>query len=265
LVVSGPTVSAGFSVPLLYNDVFWQNRSFFIGVGPLGTGTQNTQNVVTLYNSFTMTPAQSQPTTDATQANGGGVIITGGTGACVLPNAAPNYWDLGVRGDTSRTGGSGFRLQPTYSQITDAADYGPLGTTHNSASNPTFVRQYCNGSRVPPELTSMGYIVNPGTNETNFPVPIFTLTPSATVDEGNNWINMRFGPLDLTNPTVLGPTVLGVAGNYGGGPPLGNYAPAAGSPLANTGIAAQSGVAQPTTDFFGNSRTGQPDKGAILP
>ena len=32
----------------------------------------------------------------------------------------------------------------------------------------------------------MGYIVNPGTNETNAPVPIFSLTPSATVDEGNN-------------------------------------------------------------------------------
>jgi hypothetical protein len=248
------------SVPLLYNDVFWQNRSFFIGVGALGTGTQNTQSVVTLYNSFTTTPAQSQPTTDATQANGSGVIITGGTGACVLPNAAPNYWDLGVRGDTTRAGGSGFRLQPTYSQITDAADYGPLATTHNSASNPTFVRQYCNGSRVPPELTSMGYIVNPGTNETNFPVPIFNLTPSATVDEGNNWINMRFGPLDLTNPTVLG-----ADGNYGGGLPLGNYAPAAGSPLANTGIGAQSGVALPPTDFFGHNRTGVPDKGAIQP
>jgi hypothetical protein len=260
LVGSGTTASAGFSVPLLYNDVFWQNRSFFIGVGALGTGTTNEQSVVALYNSFTTTPAQSQPTADATQANGGGVIITGGTGACVLPNAAPNYWDLGVRGDTSRTGGSGFRLRPTYSQITDAADYGPLGTTHNSASNPTFVRQYCNGSRVPPELTSMGYIVNPGTNETNFPIPIFSLTPSATVDEGNNWINMRFGPLDLTNPTVLG-----ADGNYGGGLPLGNYSPAAGSPLANTGIGTQSGVALPTTDFFGNNRTGVPDKGAILP
>lgn len=48
-----------FSVPLLYNNVFWQNRSFFIGVGPLGAGTQNQQNVVSLYNAFTSTAAVS--------------------------------------------------------------------------------------------------------------------------------------------------------------------------------------------------------------
>ncbi len=69
---------------MLYNDVFWQNRSFYIGVGALGTGTLNQQNVVTLYNAFTTTPAASQPQADATTANGDGVIITGGTGACVL-------------------------------------------------------------------------------------------------------------------------------------------------------------------------------------
>jgi hypothetical protein len=37
-----------FSVPLLSNDVFWQNRSFYIGVGPLGPGSQNQQNVVAI-------------------------------------------------------------------------------------------------------------------------------------------------------------------------------------------------------------------------
>ena len=50
------------------------------------------------------------------------------------------------------------------------------------------------------------------------PNPIFNLTPAATVDEGNNWINLSWGPLSLTNPTVAG-----ADGNYGGGALLGNY------------------------------------------
>jgi hypothetical protein len=61
----------------MYNDVFWQNRSFFIGVGGLGTGQQNQQSVVTLYDSFTTTAAETQPQADATTANGSGTIITG--------------------------------------------------------------------------------------------------------------------------------------------------------------------------------------------
>jgi hypothetical protein len=96
----------------------------------------------------------------------------------------------------------------------------------------------------------MGYIVNPGTNETNAPVPIFNLTPSATVDEGNNWINMRWGPLALTHPV--------------NGSMLGNYSPATGSSVINNGISlAVSGVAPPTTDFFGNQRTAPYDIGAV--
>ena len=32
------------------------------------------------------------------------------------------------------------------------------------------------------------------------PTPVFNLTPAATVDEGNNWINISWGPLALTHP-----------------------------------------------------------------
>jgi len=73
--------------------VIFQNRTFNISVGGLGTGAVNQQNVVTLV------PTLNQPTADATAANGGGVIIRGGTGACV---PSTNYWDIGVRGDTDR-------------------------------------------------------------------------------------------------------------------------------------------------------------------
>jgi hypothetical protein len=223
-----------FSDPLLDNDVIWQNRSFFIGVtAPTGTGTTGQQSSVALFNSFTTTAAGSQGT----------------TGAC--PTAS--YWEIGVRGDQTVAGHeSGFQFAPTYSVLTDAGDY---PGANNLGSNPALVSQYCNGSRVPPELGSMGYTVNPGTNETNaLPSPVFTLTPSATVDEGNNWINLRWGPLSLTQP------VTGVV--------LGNYAPAAGSPVINqvpSGTNAY--TVAPATDFFGRPRktaaAGSVDIGAV--
>jgi hypothetical protein len=244
---------AKMSYPVLDNDLFWQNRSFYIGVGSLGSGGTNQQNVVALYNAFgPQTPANqavSQPQADAVQPNGNGVLITGGTGACVSP---ASFWDIGVRGDAGPSNhNSGFTLAPTYSVVTDAADYPGL---NNSGSNPTLGSQYCNGSRVPPELGSMGYQVPPGISDATVPNPIFNLTPAATVDEGNNWINLSWGPLAMTQP-VNGST-------------LGNYAPAANSPAINyiPNTASTYAVAPPT-DFFGNPRPTAPgapiDVGAV--
>jgi hypothetical protein len=227
------------SYPLLANDVFWQNRSFQIGVGSLGSGTQNQQNVVALFNSFTNSRVTSEPSTPATTANGSGSIITGGTGACV---SGTSYWDVGVRGDTGPNNhNSGFTLAPTYSVLTDAADY---PGANNIAFNPTVVRQYCNGSRTPPEYMSMGYQVPPGISDATVPNPIFSLTPAATVDEGNNWVNISWGPLALSGPA---------------GTTLGNYALAAGSPAIDyVPTASAAGLVAPGTDFFGNNR---PDPG----
>ena len=241
-----------YSVPFMTNNVIWQNRSFFIGVtAPSGSGTTGQQSTVGLFNAFTGTPAASQPQAPSMQANAGGVIITGGTGAC--PTSTPaSYWDIGVRGDTGPSnhvmvnGTTVLQLFPQHSILTDASDY---PSANNLGSNPTVMSQYCNGSRVPPELGSMGYQVPPGTNETNaLPTPVFSLTPSATVDEGNNWINLRWGPLAMSNPTT--PSVA-----------LGNYAIAAGSPAIDT---ADSDFA-PSTDFFGHTRPSgsEPDIGAV--
>jgi len=212
-----------YSVPLLANNVIWQNRSYFIGVGDFGTGQQNQQKTVTLYNSFTTTPAPSQST----------------TGACT----AASYWDIGVRGDTGPANhsvltGTTLLLSPTYSVLTDAVDYPGA----NNLGSTNLASQYCNGSRVPPELGSMGYLVYPGTNEVNaLPTPVFSLTPAATVDEGNNWINMRWGPLALANPKT--------------GATLGNYALAAGAPGIDAIPSTSTTYAlAPTTDFFGKPR-----------
>jgi hypothetical protein len=74
------------------------------------------------------------------------------------------------------------------------------------------------------------------------PNPIFNLTPSATVDEGNNWINISWGPLAATNPVT--------------GTLLGNYAIAAGSPAINyiPSTAGNPYTLAPATDYFNNLR-----------
>ncbi len=210
------------SYPLLANDVFWQNSSYYIGVGALSTTYQ--QNVVALYNAFTTTQ----------------VATESATGAC-LPGRS--YWDIGVRGDTGPANhASGVTLAPTYSVLTDAADY---PGSNNLGSNPTFVSQYCDGSRTPPEFKLSGWQVPPGISDATVPNPVFNLTPVATVDEGNNWINLRWGPLALSNP-VTGAT-------------LANYALAANSPAINyiPNTSPTFSIA-PSTDFFGNPR---PDSG----
>jgi hypothetical protein len=202
------------SYPMLQNNVIWQNRSFNIGVGALSTQYQ--QNVVSLFNAFTETPASSQ-------AN---------TGAC--PSGV-SYWDIGVRGDTGPSNhASGFTLAPQYSVITDSTDYPGL---NNLGVNPSVVSQYCNGSRVPPENGGLGYQVPPGISDATAPNPLFSLTPNATVDEGNNWVNISWGPLSMSNPIT--------------GTVLGNYALQSSSPAIDY---VPVGQTHPHTDFFGNPR-----------
>jgi hypothetical protein len=134
--------------------------------------------------------------------------------------------------------------------LTDAGDY--AGTLHNSGVNPGVALQYCNGSRTPPELASAGWQVPPGIADATVPNPPFTLLPAATVDEGNNWVNLSWGPLAL-----VGPVTNSV---------LGNYVPTSGSSSIN--LVPASAVAYgyaPNTDFFGTLRktNGFVDAGAV--
>src|SRR5207302_6131601 len=121
------------SYPELYNDVFWQNRSFYIGVGSLGTGTTNQQNVVSLYNASFV---DGTPGTRASSQTS--------TGAC--PTDA-RYWDIGVRGDRKpTTHESTVTLNPKASILTNITGYpgGGSGFKVNSASDPAVVSRYCN-------------------------------------------------------------------------------------------------------------------------
>jgi hypothetical protein len=219
------------SNPVLTNNLFWQNRTFHITVGGLNAGIQGLQNIVTL-----------NPTLNQSGHP---------TGYCP---AGATYWDIGVAGDAAANNhGSGFTLNPTFSILTDATDY---PGQHNLGGNPLLISQYCNGSRVPPEAGGNGIQVPPGIADTVLPNPLFSLTPSATPDEGNNWINLQYGPLSLVNAALQ-------AGSAGFNVPLANYAIQSGSPAVSS--ATTQGA--PAYDFFGTRRTpgsnGMIDIGAV--
>jgi hypothetical protein len=226
-----------FSNPLLENNLFFQNRAFRITVPVVGGPVQ-------------LVPALTQAT----------------TGSC--PSGA-TYWDIGVYNDTGATNhSSGLTLNPQYSMLTSTSGY---SSTNIAPASAGVVSQYCNGSRVPAEIApalcsgpsgnaNAPGCIQPGTvglgltvpsgvpDSVPPPLPAFTLTPAATVDEGSNWINMFYGPLSLSNPTIqVGGTNYGVA--------IGNYALAAGSAAIDAIPVAQP---HPSSDFFGNPR---PDTG----
>jgi Bacterial Ig domain/Bacterial cadherin-like domain len=147
----------------LANDVIYQNRSFYYsGDGRLCAGN----SLSAVGGTCATLPAQTT------------------TGQCVSGAA---YWDLGVLGDASPTPGT-QRLNPSFSILTSVAGYGGPG---NRATAPGLKDQYCNGSRVMPEL---GSVTNPPT--------VFNLQVAATLDEGANYVNLRYGPLFVENPST---------------------------------------------------------------
>jgi hypothetical protein len=228
------------STPKLENNVIWHNSSYYIGVGST-PNPQFQQNVIALYNAFTT----SQPANQAA------------TGACVTAS----YWDVGVRGDTGPGNhASGITLTATDSVLTAGSGVGGSG---NSTGNPNLISPYCDGSRTPPETplpAARGWQVPPGISDATVPNPIFNLTPAATVDEGNNWVNLRWGPLSMSNPTVIG----GANGNYGGGLPLGNYGITTGSSAAGR-VTGANFTDAPAYDFFNTPRKpgNSTDSGAV--
>jgi FtsP/CotA-like multicopper oxidase with cupredoxin domain len=84
--------------------------------------------------------------------------------------AGASYWDLGIIGEPA------LRLNPTSSILTNTTGYDPS----NISDTPPFATPYCNGPRT---------------------LRIFeastTLEPLPALDEGGNWIDVRWGPLML--------------------------------------------------------------------
>jgi uncharacterized repeat protein (TIGR01451 family) len=83
---------------------------------------------------------------------------------------------------------SAIALNPTYSILTSTTGYTGAGL---SSSDPLLADAYCNGARATPEYPA---VINPPTK--------MNLQVAATADEGNNYVNLRYGPLYLTKPAA---------------------------------------------------------------
>ena len=190
-----------YSVPILYNNLFSQNRAFSIGVGGHGYWTrQPAERGHNIQRGLHRVHTATTPTKLTTQT---------ASGSCNDANAS--YWDIGVRGDKGPGDHSAGTLTPSYSVLSNSSP-GPLA---ESADSHQLIRRiyvtstYCNGAREPVEAgdSTLSWGVPPGTNESNaLPGPLFTLQAAATVDEGNNWINLRWGPLSMNPPNKANTT-----------------------------------------------------------
>jgi hypothetical protein len=143
--------------------------------------------------------------------------ITSPTTFQLLPRAGSPYWDLAVVG----TSNPAHQLSPTYSLLTDLTGY---GGANNITGDPDFVAETFNGDRGQtiqmPELTT-------------------SIATAAALDEGGNWIDVRFGPLSLWDCSQPGC------------PLFRDYHLNDGSPAEAAGVLT-SGV--PLVDFDGESR-----------
>jgi hypothetical protein len=247
-----PAQCTAYSVPELYNDLFWQNKAMYIGVGNLDNGLQNQQNVVGVYDAAFGSTTPRPPDPQLT------------TGSCVDQYATNSYWDIGVRGDSAPGNHGGGTLTPFFSVLTNQGTYAEAvsntttGNLLGSAANGTVKSIYCNGSRIPVEAEiakgAYGWQVPPGTNESNaLPAPPFTLIAGATTDEGNNWINLRWGPLAQT--LVLTP---GGSSVYNLDAHLQDNSAAIDKITTGTAF-----LLAPTTDFYGTTRGTAIDIGAV--
>jgi hypothetical protein len=165
----------------LANNIVWQNRSFFYsGDGRLCAGNSTAPAALATCNTLPNQATTGQPVAGAT------------------------YWDLGVLGDANPTPGTP-RLNPTYSVLTSTAGYSGPGNTN---ANPQLVDLYVNGSRVTPEFTNV-----------LIPPSVRNMQVAATIDEGNNFVTLRFGPLTLSKPSDANGTSYTAFGDYhlGGG------------------------------------------------
>jgi len=221
-------------------------------------------------NGTTCVQAVVSATLDSNGAINKVTVTNAGAGYTSVPNVAitdsasinPNGSDSGP-----------IVVQATHSIFTDAVNAGfatPNGTLVPAQANviPTsapVLGQYCNGARIPPEICTqsqlgvnhpgmcMGYNAPAGQSETAGVSQAFLfngIQASATVDEGNNWINMTYGPLTLSRPNGA-PSAEGIVAS----PSVASYSGVYTINSDSAAVDAGADVSAYTThDFFGNPR-----------
>jgi hypothetical protein len=182
------TLKKRFSNPNLENNIIWSNRAFNFAVTG-GTGANPGTPAIS-----TLQPVLAPQTV---------------AGECM---SGASYWDLGILGDTGpSTANRANNLNPTYSILTappggnhwypgnhnDENQAGIVGRPGASPSNQILVSVYCNGGRA-----------DPGIPDSTPPNPAFAFQVAGTEDEGGNWVDVRYGPLSLSDPSKY--TVPGV-------------------------------------------------------
>ncbi|MEO8306483.1 MAG: hypothetical protein ABI616_00400 [Pseudomonadota bacterium] len=231
------------SKPSMSNNLFFHNRSFSVDIVGAGTGLQSQQNLIAL------APALDQAT----------------TAECAAPPVgirANFYWDVGLRTDDLTSGliPAGTKLTMDHSILSGDPQNVIVATANRPVTPDSLVAPFCNGARVAPENGGHGYQAPPGASETTSLAQVFVfdgIQPTATVDEGHNWLNLSYGPLTLnravwTNQTGANAPELMVAGS-GAGTAGGAYSIPGTSPAVNSGT--NSGLPATTAhDFFGNTR-----------
>ncbi|MEA3108822.1 MAG: hypothetical protein QOI88_3427 [Gammaproteobacteria bacterium] len=252
---------------------------------PTGTGLKSNQNLVALLPEFTQSYTGQCVTPPASQELYWDVgvrwdLLPNGQGQALVFNAAT----VGAGSYTPANGGSGvsanlndagpIALSASYSIFSDALNMGNVkpGSMGNMAPSKTpVIGQYCNGARIPPEQCAAGqgandpgmckgYFTPAGQSETVGVAPVFQfngIAASATVDEGNNWINMTYGPLTLSRPPSAGagstPSAEPTVASAAVGIAQGAYSIASDSAAVGAGYPTAPGT--PNHDFYGQPRS----------
>ena len=221
-----------FSNPILLNNIVWHNRSFYWKIDPDVLDPATNQPAYGLYDPIADTPAGTSPVYRDLA-----VIETAGQGTF----------------DGQYAGAGVDKLSPQYCVLSETADvstpagYGPAtGTagTHDLAlPDARFVRSYVNGNRAQS-------LVVPGITT--------TIQTAATIDEGGNFIDVRFGPLTPWSCAAGQPQTYASCATFGDyhltGAGSGSTTP------VNNGLTV--GGVTPTTDYDGQPRPTNIDIGA---
>lgn len=186
-----------YSDPKLFNNIVWHNRSFCWAITGPGPGQYGLFDVNTNGSCNTASPAGSNPV----------YVDLAVLGTANQGNFAGRYVGAGVD-----------KLTPDHSILSALLGAGGYANRGNLASDPSFVLSYFNADAKPAPIVN----ANGG------------LGTAATLDEGGNFIEVRFGPLTLWNCLTSTGAVRSPqsAANC---PLFGNYHLRAGSPAINAG------------------------------